>query len=126
VRVWPARFSSLVLKVFDYLRKSNKCSRGYGFPIKLINAQTVQRILLPALILPPPAALRRWGPLVSATGDRAQYRLRGSGSVSLRMSDKLKFVAAYDTLKLIGHQTDPLPACAGDINQDRGGRIHLM
>jgi len=34
----------------------------------------------------------------------------GSGSVSIRMSDKLQFVAGNDKLiKLIGHQTDPLP-----------------
>ena len=38
---------------------------------------------------------------------------QGSGAVSLRMSDKLKFVAAYDKLKLIGHQTDPLPVDSG-------------
>ena len=37
---------------------------------------------------------------------------RGSGSVSLQMSDKLKFVAAYDKLKHIGYQTDPLLAAA--------------
>src|SRR5438034_10376133 len=42
--------------------------------------------------------------------------IAASGSGSMRMSDKLQFVAGNDKLKLIGHQTDPLPNCRQWIN----------
>jgi len=38
------------------------------------------------------------------------YQANSSGSVSSEVSDKLQFVARNDKLKLIGHQTDPLPS----------------
>ena len=40
----------------------------------------------------------------------------GNGSVSMRMSDKLQFVAGNDKLKkLIGNQTELLPALRYEI-----------
>jgi hypothetical protein len=44
----------------------------------------------------------------------------GSGSVSMRMSDKLQFVVGNDKLKkLIGHQTDLLPPGGTAVNLEQ-------
>ncbi len=52
-----------------------------------------------------PAGLPGWGPR-----QMNPISVEGSGSVRRRMSDKLQFVARNDKLKLIEHQTDPLPS----------------